>query len=107
MDYGNPLIKNPAAAHSPAIDRKAQDWGNVDPDILTYLSDISKLEAFANTAQDAEQLASYLEPFLENARTYFESLQKVSEGQVEWTELRKKIRLHRGKVDRQDPQTQR
>ncbi|HEY9625795.1 MAG TPA: hypothetical protein V6C84_00700 [Coleofasciculaceae cyanobacterium] len=91
MDYGNTLIKNPAAAHAPAIDSKAQEWGNVDADILSYLSDVEKLEAFANTAHDAEQIASYLEPFLENARTYFESMQKVSEGQVEWTELRKKF----------------
>ena len=91
MDYGTTLIKNVTAAHSPAIDAKAQEWGNVDTDILSYLSDVSRLEQFANAAQDAEQMAGYIEPFLENARTYFESLQKVSEGQVEWTELRKKF----------------
>jgi hypothetical protein len=91
MDYGTTLIKNPAAAHSPTVDAKTQEWGNVEADILTYLSDVSRLEQFANAAQDAEQIASYLEPFLENARTYFESMQKVSEGQVEWTELRKKF----------------
>jgi hypothetical protein len=91
MDYGTTLIKNVTAAHSPAIDAKAQEWGNVDTDILSYLSDVSRLEQFANAAQDAEQMAGYIEPFLENARTYFESMQKVSEGQVEWTELRKKF----------------
>ncbi|MBW4662309.1 MAG: hypothetical protein KME15_26955 [Drouetiella hepatica Uher 2000/2452] len=91
MDYGTTLIKNPTAAHAPAIDAKAAEWGNVEADILGYLSDVSKLEAFANAAQDAEQIASYIEPFLQNARTYFESMQQVTEGQVEWTELRKKF----------------
>lgn len=91
MDYGNTLIKNPTAVHSPTIDAKALEWGGVDADILSYLSDVQRLEEFANSANDAEQLASYIEPFLANARTYFESMQQVAEGQVEWTELRKKF----------------
>ncbi|MBD3886543.1 hypothetical protein IFO70_33255 [Phormidium tenue FACHB-886] len=91
MDYGTSLIRNPAAAHSGMVDAKATEWGGVDADILSYLSDVQKLEEFANAANDAEQLASYIEPFLENARTYFESMAQVAEGQVEWTELRKKF----------------
>lgn len=90
MDYGI-AIKNPVAGHSSYIDEKAKGWGNVEADILSYLSDVANLESFANMANDAEQLASYVDAFLENARTYFESMQKISEGQVEWTELRKKF----------------
>lgn len=90
MDYGI-AIKNPVAGHSSYIDEKAKGWGNVEADILSYLSDVSNLESFANMANDAEQLASYVDAFIENARTYFESMQKISEGQVEWTELRKKF----------------
>ena len=91
MDYGTPTIINPAARHAAAIDSKSSEWGNVDADILAYLSDVGRLEEFADRAQNAEQIAEYIQPFLENANRYFESMQQVSEGQVAWTELRKKF----------------
>lgn len=88
MDFG---ISNPAMGHSSHIDEKALAWSGVDADILAYLSDVSKLEQFADMAQNADQLAQYLDPFLENAKTYFEAMQKLADGQVTWTELRKQF----------------
>jgi hypothetical protein len=88
MDFG---IRNPTAGHSSHIDEKAQAWGGVDADIFAYLSDVSKLEQFADMAQNTDQLAQYLDPFLENAKTYFEAMQKLADGQVTWTELRKQF----------------
>lgn len=88
MDFG---IKNPAMGHSSHIDEKALAWGSVDADILAYLSDVSKLEQFADMAQNADQLAQYLDPFLENASKYLEAMQKLADGQVTWTELRKQF----------------
>lgn len=85
------IIANPAAGHSPHVDEKASDWGGVDADILSYLSDVNQLEAFADKAANAEQLALLLEPFLDNARTYFEAMGKIADGQVTWTELRKQF----------------
>lgn len=82
MDFG---ISNPAMGHSSHIDEKASAWGGVDADILAYLSDVSKLEQFADMSQNADQLAQYLDPFLENAKTYFEAMQKLADGQVTWT----------------------
>ena len=95
MDFGrsnsSAIIANPAAGHSPHVDEKASDWGGVDADILSYLSDVNQLEAFADKAANAEQLALLLEPFLDNARTYFEAMGKIADGQVTWTELRKQF----------------
>lgn len=95
MDFGRNnsslAIANPAAGHSPHVDEKASDWGGVDADILSYLSDVNQLEAFADKAANAEQLALLLEPFLDNARTYFEEMGKIADGQVTWTELRKQF----------------
>ncbi len=90
MDFRN-AITNPAAGHSPAVDDKAQQWGGVEGDILHYLSDVRQLEEFANRAHDAEQLAEFVQPFLENAQTYFEAMQKVADGQLQWTDLRAKF----------------
>jgi hypothetical protein len=95
MDFGRNSsaiqVANPAAGHSSYIDEKAQNWGGVEPDILHYLSDINQLEAFADKAANAEQLALLLEPFLDNAQKYFEAMQKLADGQVTWTELRKQF----------------
>lgn len=95
MDFGrsnsSAIIANPAAGHSLYIDEKASDWGGVEADILYYLSDVNRLEEFADKAANAEQLALVLEPFLDNARTYFEAMQKIADGQVTWTELRKEF----------------
>jgi len=95
MDFGrsnsSAIIANPAAGHSLYIDEKASDWGGVEADILYYLSDVDQLEAFADKAANAEQLALVLEPFLDNARTYFEAMGKIADGQVTWTELRKQF----------------
>jgi hypothetical protein len=95
MDFGRnnslAVIINPAAGHSPHIDEKVLQWGNVETDILSYLSDVTKLEAFADKAANAEQLVLVLEPFLDNARTYFEAITKLVDGQVTWTELRKQF----------------
>ena len=95
MDFGRNnsslAIANPAAGHSPHIDEKASDWGGVEADILYYLSDVNQLEAFADKAANAEQLALLLEPFLDNAQKYFEAMQKLADGQVTWTELRKQF----------------
>lgn len=95
MDFGrgnsSAIIANPAAGHSPHIDEKASDWGGVEADILYYLSDVNRLEEFADKAANAEQLALVLEPFLDNARTYFEAMQKIANGQATWTELRKEF----------------
>lgn len=88
MDFG---IRNPVAGHSSHVDDKGRQWGGVDADIFSYLSDISNLEQFADMAQNADQLAQFLDPFLDNAETYFEAMQKLVDGQVTWTELRKKF----------------
>ena len=55
------------------------------------MSDVNKLEAMADKAANAEQLALVLEPFLDNAETYLEALGKIADGQVTWTEIRKKF----------------
>ncbi len=86
MDFG---IRNPVAGHSSHIDDKGREWGGVDGDILSYLSDISNLEQFADMANDADQLADFLTPFLKNAETYFDAMEKIADGQVTWTQLRK------------------
>jgi hypothetical protein len=96
MDFGrndssSVAIRNPAAGHSPYVDEKAGDWADTEADILSYLSDVTKLEAMADKAANAEQLALVLEPFLDNATSYLESLEKISDGQVRWTEIRKKF----------------
>jgi len=96
MDFGcnnssSVVIRNPAAGHSPYIDEKAGDWADTEADILSYLSDVTKLEAMADKAANAEQLALVLEPFLDNAETYLEALGKIADGQVTWTEIRKKF----------------
>lgn len=96
MDFGrndssSSAIRNPAAGHSPYIDEKAGDWADTEADILSYLSDVTKLEAIADKAANAEQLALVLEPFLDNAETYLEALGKIADGQVTWTEIRKKF----------------
>ena len=96
MDFGrndssSSAIRNPAAGHSPYIDEKAGDWADTEADILSYLSDVTKLEAQADKAANAEQLALVLEPFLDNAETYLEALGKIADGQVTWTEMRKKF----------------
>ena len=88
MDF---RIKNPLTGNSAHIDEKAQAWGGVEADIFAYLSDVNNLEKFADMSQDAEQLATFLDPFLDNASTYFEAMQKLSDGQVTWTELRKQF----------------
>ncbi|WP_339394321.1 hypothetical protein [Nostoc sp. UHCC 0870] len=88
MDFG---IRNPVVGHSSHIDEKSLLWGGVEPDILAYLSDVSNLEQFADMAQNTAQLAEYLDPFLNNAQTYFQALQKLADGQVTWTELRKEF----------------
>jgi hypothetical protein len=95
MDFGrnnsSAVILNPAAGHSPHIDEKVSQWGGVETDILSYLSDVTKLEAFADKAANAEQLALVLEPFLDNARTYFEAMTKLADGQATWTEIKKQF----------------
>lgn len=95
MDFGRDsssvAIRNPAAGHSPHIDEKASAWGGVETDILYYLSDVNQLEAFADKAANAEQLSLLLEPFLDNAQKYFDAMQKLADGQVTWTELRKQF----------------
>lgn len=95
MDFGrnnsSATIFNPAAGHSPHIDEKVSQWGGAETDILSYLSDVNQLEVFADKAASAEQLALVLEPFLDNARTYFEAMAKVADGQATWTELRKQF----------------
>ena len=96
MDFGRNdsssiAIRNPAAGHSPYIDEKAGDWADTEADILSYLSDVTKLFGMADKAANAEQLALVLEPFLDNAETYLEALGKIADGQVTWTEIRKKF----------------
>lgn len=88
MDFG---IRNPVAGHSSHIDDKGREWGGVEPDIFAYLCDVSNLEKFADQANDADQLAQFLDPFLKNAETYFEAMEKLADGQVTWTELRKQF----------------
>lgn len=84
-------ITNPAIGHSAYIDEKAQAWGGVEADILYYLSDVNRLEELADKTANAEQLSLLLEPFLDNASKYFEAMQKLADGQVTWTELRKQF----------------
>ncbi len=88
MDFG---IKNPVTGHSSHIDEKALAWGGVEEDILAYLSNVDKLQQFADMAQNTDQLAQYLDPFLENAKTYFQGMEKLANGQVTWTDLRKQF----------------
>src|SRR5689334_19359129 len=91
MDFG---IRNPLLGHSSHIDEKSQQWGGFNADILTYLSDINTLEQFADYANNANELKERLAPFLDNAKTAFETWEKLSEGQITWTELRKKYGVH-------------
>ncbi len=91
MDFA---ISNPVMGHSSHIDEKAQTWGGFDADILGYLSDINKLEQFADYANNAQDLSDRLEPFLDNAKVVFEAMEKLTKGQVTWTELRKQYGSH-------------
>ncbi|MGB6231654.1 MAG: hypothetical protein WBF53_16175 [Litorimonas sp.] len=84
-------LRNPAAGHSGAIDSRTKQWGNVDGDIFNYLSDVKRLEQFADQAHNAEELASRLQPFLNNAEKYLESMAELAKGQATWTELRAKF----------------
>ncbi|MBE9235844.1 hypothetical protein IQ227_07285 [Anabaena aphanizomenioides LEGE 00250] len=88
MDF---RIINSTFGYSEHIDEKARQWGGVEENILNYLCDVSNLEKFADMANDSDQLASYIDPFLTNAEKYFEAMEKMSDGQVKWTELRKKF----------------
>ena len=72
MDFN---IRNPVAGHSSHIDEKAQAWGGFDPDIYTYLCDVNRLEQFADYANNTQELAERLEPFLDNAKVAFEALE--------------------------------
>ncbi|MBD2598164.1 hypothetical protein H6G74_28125 [Nostoc spongiaeforme FACHB-130] len=91
MDFA---IRNPVMSHASHIDEKAQTWGGFNADILSYLSDINKLEQFADYANNAQELADRLEPFLDNAKVVFEAMEKLTKGQVTWTELRKQYGSH-------------
>ncbi|OUL26799.1 hypothetical protein BV378_12310 [Nostoc sp. RF31YmG] len=86
MDF---KIRNPVMGHSSHIDEKTSAWGGFADDILLYLADINQLEQFADYANNAQELSARLEPFLDNARTAFEAMEKLTQGQVTWTELRK------------------
>ena len=88
MDF---RIINPAFGHSEHIDEKAKQWAGTEENILDYLCDVGNLEQFADLANDSDQLASYIDPFLTNAEKYFEAMEKMSDGQLAWTELRKKF----------------
>jgi len=91
MDF---VIRNPVMGHSSHIDEKAQAWGGFESDILGYLSDINKLEQFADYANNAQELSDRLEPFLDNAKVVFEAMEKLTKGQVTWVELRKQYGSH-------------
>jgi hypothetical protein len=91
MDFA---IRNPVLGHASHIDEKAQVWGGFDADILGYLSDINKLEQFADYANNAQELSDRLEPFLDNAKVVFEAMEKLTKGQVTWVELRKQYGSH-------------
>ncbi|WP_322743997.1 hypothetical protein, partial [Nostoc edaphicum] len=91
MDFA---IRNPVVGHSSHIDEKAQNWGGFESDILGYLSDINKLEQFADYANNAQELSDRLEPFLDNAKVVFEAMEKLTKGQVTWVELRKQYGSH-------------
>ncbi|WP_016951675.1 hypothetical protein [Anabaena sp. PCC 7108] len=88
MDF---RIINPTFGYSEHIDQKAREWGGVEENILDYLCDVANLEKFADMAHDSDQIASYIDPFLSNAEKYFDAMEKMSDGQVKWTELRKKF----------------
>jgi hypothetical protein len=88
MDF---RIINPAFGYSEKIDEKGREWGGVEENILNYLCDVTNLEKFADMANDSDQMASYLDPFLDNAEKYFEAMENISDGQVKWSELRKKF----------------
>jgi hypothetical protein len=82
---------NPTFGYSEKIDEKAREWGGVEENILNYLCDVNNLEQFADMANDSDQMASYLDPFLANAEKYFDAMEKMSDGQVKWSELRKQF----------------
>lgn len=88
MDF---RIINPTFGYSEKIDEKARQWGGVEENILNYLCDVSNLEKFADMANDSDQIASYIDPFLANAEKYFTAMEKMSDGQVQWSELRKRF----------------
>lgn len=88
MDF---RIINPTFGYSEKIDEKARQWGGVEENILNYLCDVSNLEKFADMANDSDQMATYLDPFLDNAEKYFKAMEKLSDGQVTWSELRKQF----------------
>lgn len=88
MDF---KIINPTFGHSEHIDEKARQWGGVEENILDYLCDVNNLEKFADMANDSDQIAGYVDPFLQNAEKYFDAMEKLSDGQVKWSELRKQF----------------
>ncbi len=88
MDF---RIINPTFGYSENIDKKARQWGGVEENILDYLCDVSNLEQFADMANDSDQMASYVDSFLSNAEKYFDAMEKMSDGQVKWSELRKQF----------------
>lgn len=90
MDFGKIAIANPVHGHSGFIDSRVAQWGGFKSDIVEYLSDIKNLEAFADAANNADELSQRVEPFLTNAEKMMEALGNISEGQVKYTELKAK-----------------
>jgi len=88
MDF---RIVNPSFGYANKIDAKSREWGGLEENILSYLCDVSNLEKFADMANDTEQLASYIDPFLANAEKYIDGMDKLADGQVKWSELRKQF----------------
>jgi len=88
MDF---RVINPTFGWSGNIDEKSREWGGVEENILNYLCDVNHLEQFADMANDTDQLASYIDPFLQNAEKYFDGMEKLADGQVKWSELRKQF----------------
>ncbi|NET03076.1 MAG: hypothetical protein F6K61_21525 [Sphaerospermopsis sp. SIO1G1] len=88
MDF---KIINPTFGYSGDIDEKSKEWIGTEENILSYLCDVNNLEKFADLANDSDQIATYIDPFLANAEKYFSAMEKMSDGQVKWTELRGKL----------------
>ena len=84
------IVVNPAAGHSSSIDNRVGQWSRTHSDILTYLSSVDEMAAFADRARNSEELANRIQPFLDNAERYMKSLSEIAEGQASWTEIRKR-----------------
>lgn len=94
MDYGRTAISNPVTGHANGIDNHLAQYQDHRTDLIAELSDMANVEAMADQAIYAEELADRMEPYLANAERYYQAMQELATGQKTLTELRAKYGKH-------------